>query len=99
MKQLEHIQDNDKIIKIIKMFLPNARVYLFGSRARGDNSDYSDIDIAIDCNHPITIRILRKISDMIEALDLFHKVDLIDLHSVSIHMKNSIISEGILWNE
>ena len=40
-----------KNIEELKHFLiatfPNEEIYLFGSRARGDASEYSDIDIAI----------------------------------------------------
>lgn len=31
----------------VKSYLPNARVMLFGSRARGDNDDNSDYDLLI----------------------------------------------------
>ncbi len=43
----------DKIIKVIEIFYPNAKIYLFGSRARGTNEEQSDIDIAIDAGLPI----------------------------------------------
>jgi len=38
----------DKILGILTVLFPTAKIYLFGSRARGTHSDRSDIDIAID---------------------------------------------------
>ena len=40
--------DKRKIIAVAKACFPDAKVYLFGSRATGRYSDSSDIDIAID---------------------------------------------------
>ena len=52
------------------------QIWLFGSRARKDNQDRADIDIAILCpnaNHTDW----RKISDIIESADTLLKVDCI----------------------
>ena len=38
-----------KIIKIVEIFFPHAKIFLFGSYARGDYSTQSDIDI-VDLN-------------------------------------------------
>lgn len=43
--------NKEQIIKVIEIFFPEAKVYLFGSRARGDNSETFDIDIAIDAKN------------------------------------------------
>lgn len=39
----------DKLLKIISKYKNIDKVILFGSRARGDNDERADIDIAIDC--------------------------------------------------
>ena len=45
-----------KNIQDLKSFLlsafPDAQIYLLGSRARGDASDFSDVDIAIRSDTP-----------------------------------------------
>jgi predicted nucleotidyltransferase len=54
---------------------PISELGLFGSYARGDNSNSSDIDILVDFNGPIGIRFIRLAH---ELEDLFNqKVDLI----------------------
>ncbi len=51
-------------------------IWLFGSRARGDNFDRSDIDIAIICNNP-NDRDWIKVTDIIENADTLLKIDCI----------------------
>ena len=38
-----------KIVEIVSKYLPNCRIYLFGSRAKGTARKNSDFDIAVDC--------------------------------------------------
>lgn len=86
-----------KIIKIIEIFFPNAKVYLFGSRARGDYTQTSDFDIAIDNGAPISMTEKGQILSMIDALNIPQKVDVVDLHRIPEKFKNVILKEGILW--
>lgn len=46
-------QYKEKIIGILSTLFPQAKVYLFGSRAEGKYSEFSDIDIAIDAGKKI----------------------------------------------
>ena len=88
-----------RTIEQLKHFLthtfPNAHIYLFGSRARGDASEYSDIDIAIESNDPIKEK-LSNVRFMIEESLIPYKVDLIDL-SKAPYLKKIIEKEGIQW--
>ncbi len=87
----------DKIIKIIEIFFPRAKVYLFGSRARGDFEQTSDIDIAIDAGNAISIVEKGQILSMIDALNVPQKTDLVDFHRAPDALKKSILEEGVLW--
>lgn len=51
-------------------------IWLFGSRARGDNNERSDIDLAIICPN-ITAKDWLKIVDIIENADTLLKIDYI----------------------
>ncbi|NQE52042.1 hypothetical protein C5S29_00515, partial [ANME-1 cluster archaeon GoMg3.2] len=42
-----------EVADIIARFLPDARILLFGSRARGDAKQTSDFDFAIDAGSKI----------------------------------------------
>jgi predicted nucleotidyltransferase len=92
------IPQEDKIIKIITMFYPKSKIYLFGSYARGDSTRSSDIDIAVDTGELIPIVPREQIKNMIEALNLVQKVDLVDFNAVPSELQHNILKEGhLLW--
>ena len=89
----------DKIIKIIDIFFPNAKIYLFGSRARQDYNERSDIDIAIDAGSPISLTEKGQILSMIDALNIPQKTDVVDFQRAPQALKDNILKEGILWKK
>lgn len=91
------IEQKDRIITIITMFFPQAKIYLFGSYARGDQSRGSDIDIAIDNNISLPIVEHQQVKNMIECLNLVQNVDVVDFRSVPKELQENILKEGILW--
>jgi len=90
-----------KTIEDLKEFLKdyfkdkNVKIYLFGSRAYGNNSDFSDVDIAIDTEEDITeyLTLLRYI---IEESTLPYKVDFVDL-KMAPHLKPIVYEKGQRW--
>ena len=50
-----------KIIGILKLLIPEAQVYLFGSRAKITHQEFSDIDLALDAGGPLDH---RKVNDL-----------------------------------
>ena len=91
---------NNKISSIedLKKFLEenlkgkNVKVYLFGSRAKGSNSQYSDIDIAIEGNIDIS-----PLKEIIEESNLPQKVDIVDMKYISDEFKQEILKHGKRW--
>ena len=51
-------EQKKQIIKVIEIFFPEAKIYLFGSRARGTNRPMADIDVDIDIDSDIIIIIV-----------------------------------------
>ncbi|MFA6535787.1 MAG: nucleotidyltransferase domain-containing protein, partial [Candidatus Babeliales bacterium] len=86
-------QDKQKLIKIITKYLPKAQIYLFGSRARKDNSPRSDIDIAIDNKNKIDNLTLSNIREEIEESTIPFTVDIIDLNNISEDLKKQILKD------
>lgn len=86
-----------QIIKILRKSFSghNAKVYLFGSRARDETHYASDFDLAIDSD------VLKEI-DLINLKEAFHestipyKVDVVSLREISEGLKSEIEHEGIL---
>ncbi len=73
------------------------RIILFGSRARGDHTARSDIDIAID-GPDITDDGWHRILDIIEQADTLLAIDCVrlDTFSVTNPLRKSIERDGIV---
>ena len=89
-----------KTIEALKSYLieslPEAKIYLFGSRAKKKATPYSDVDIAIRSDNLDAAK-LAKIRFVIEESDFPYKVDLIDL-SKAPYLVEIITKEGIKWH-
>lgn len=75
--------------------LPGVEIYLFGSRAKGKATPYSDVDIAIQSSD-LDPKDLAQIRFTIEESNFPFKVDLIDL-SKAPYLTEVIMKEGIRW--
>ncbi|HLY69494.1 MAG TPA: nucleotidyltransferase domain-containing protein [Puia sp.] len=87
------------IMPIIEKYAPDAKIILYGSRARGDFGQGSDIDIALDTGHKIDIRIMSNISGDLEESDLPINFDIVDFQAVSEKMQQRIVRDGVIWKE
>lgn len=67
---------------------------IFGSRARGDFHEFSDIDIAIF--EDVTREDEYKIRNEFDKLDIIQKIDLIFIDkSIKLNLLNSIKKDGV----
>jgi predicted nucleotidyltransferase len=96
-KNLIDLETKEKIIKIITTFIPDAKIYLFGSRARGTASKWSDIDIALDAGKLLPNVAIDEIISVFQATNIPYKIEIVDFHKVNNDMQESISREGILW--
>ena len=86
-----------KIIALISALLPEAKIYLFGSRARGTHSQWSDIDLALDAGKPLEPQDIGEINDLMEALTTPYKISVVDIYRISELMKKAIEQDKIVW--
>lgn len=75
----------------------NVIILLFGSRARGDFSRVSDIDIGIIPGKNFDRKKLVLLKERIEDLNIPYTVDVVDLSRVSKVFKDKAIREGVVW--
>jgi len=87
------------IIPIIEKHVPHAKIILYGSRARKDARQGSDIDIALDTGKKIDLLILSKIINELEESNLPILFDIVDFQAVSEHMQKEIMKDGIIWKK
>ena len=89
----------DQIIDVFARAVPAKKfeVYLFGSRARSDEFDGSDVDIAIQGNE-ITVFDLSRIREQWEYSTIPLQLDLVDMKEIGSSHSQQIIKERIpLW--
>lgn len=91
-------KDLQALKNIIKKHLPSVKIYLFGSRARGDYAPESDIDIALDAGKKIDLYELSLIKEEIEESSIPFTVDVVDLYNVSEEFKKNIVKDAKLWS-
>jgi predicted nucleotidyltransferase len=89
----------DKVRRIVLERLEGrrVRVYLFGSRARGDAMRWSDVDVAVEPLEPLPGLLLGDIQEALEESDVVYKVDLVDLSAVTNEFRGEVEREGIPW--
>jgi len=82
----------DQILSLILRYTTPKKVILFGSRARGDFKETSDIDIAIDSEEDIDF--IKEILD--EEVETLLKFDVVNLRKINEDFRKRILQEGIV---
>lgn len=67
-----------EVSRILKAYVPEYTVWAFGSRVSGTHKPYSDLDIAILTDQPLSIGIMATINDAFDESDLTIRVDVVD---------------------
>lgn len=78
---------------IIKRYINPGKIILFGSRVKGNNSQGSDFDFAVDSVKP-QLKIRRKIFEEIDKKCGLYNIDVVYLKSVDEDFKNLILKQG-----
>lgn len=76
---------------------PDAKFYIFGSRATGKYREYSDVDIAIDFP-PMTLDERLKIQSDFENSTFPYEVDIVDLNDITENFKKIIKDDLVAFN-
>lgn len=85
------------LVEAIQQFGFVEKIYLFGSRARGDHQERSDIDIAVDCAGA-TNDDWNLIIDLVDKAPTLFKIDCVRFDSLSDtnKLKEAILRDGIV---
>jgi uncharacterized protein len=77
----------------------DAAVWLFGSCARGEARQHSDIDIAILPRDNLPSGLLAELAADIEESPIPYDVDLVDLRRAEPALVEEVRREGVKWRE
>ena len=85
------------IVPIVEKYLPDAKIILYGSRARQDFREGSDIDVALDLGCKIDRSIMSNIIGDLEESNVVVPFDMVDFYAVSEDMQKNILKDGVVW--
>lgn len=74
------------------------RLYLFGSRAKGEASPRSDYDLALWADPPLDLATLARLREELENLPILQALDLVEL-SWAPGLEAVVEQEGVLLAE
>jgi len=72
-----------------------AKVWVFGSRARGDHHKFSDIDILIESSNKETNTLLSMIRERFEEGNFPYKIDLLLIEDLAQSYKDNVLNDRV----
>jgi len=95
--------EKDKIIKeavqIVKEDLSSDyKMFLFGSWAKGNALETSDIDIGILGKEKVKWGLMARILEKTERIPTLRSIDIVDLNSVDKSFKNNVLKHAKILN-
>jgi uncharacterized protein len=74
------------------------KVFVFGSRARGNHHRFSDLDIGIMGEKPLPISVIGELEDKLHESRIPYKVEVVDFATADEAFKNEAMKKVIWWN-
>lgn len=84
------------ILEQLKLYIPKAEVWAFGSRIKDSNRTSSDLDLAILCDEDTAKKQLLKLNEVLIESDIPFKVQLLDFKHLPKNMQDNIKKQYII---
>lgn len=89
--------DHWKIVRdILRKHVPQHEVWAFGSRAKWAAKSYSDLDLAVISDQPLSLKTSANLSDDFSVSDLPWKVDVVDWATTSASFRKIIERDKVV---
>jgi type I restriction enzyme S subunit len=85
--------------EVLQHYLPGYEVRVFGSRARHTAKPYSDLDLAVMTNMPLSLEVQARINDAFAESDLPWRVDLLDWAATSDAFRDAVERDYVVVQE
>lgn len=86
----------DIVRRILQKHVPHYSVWAFGSRAKWTAKSYSDLDLAIITDKPLSLDVSASLSDDFSESDLPWKVDIVDWATTSESFRKMIERDKVM---
>lgn len=84
------------VLSVLRTFVPNAEVFAFGSRAKWNAKDSSDLDLCVRAGHPLGFGLMGDLLDAFSESSLPYKVDVVDWETISPSFRKIIEKDKVL---
>ncbi len=81
---------------ILARVIPGREVWVFGSRVQGRAKPFSDLDLAVIGDQPLSLSTSAELADAFEQSDLPIKVDVVDWATTSEAFRKIIAEQRVL---
>ena len=93
-------QQLEQIKNILQQFVPETKVYAFGSRVGLTAKAHSDLDLVIVGESGIPLKRMQLLEEAFSESDLPFRVDVVDWHAISVEFREQILARReLIWNE
>jgi len=84
------------LLEQLKLYIPDATVWAFGSRVKGSNRTSSDLDLAVLCDKQTAQKQLPKLNEVFIESDIPFKVQLLDFNRLPVNMQENIKKKYVI---
>ena len=101
MTTTEHENSLIKLKRLVVEYLTDEKVqvFLFGSRTRDDNANYSDVDIGYIPYGEFDREKIVNLNEKIENSTIPYKVEIVNLAEVSEDFKRAALKDAVIWKD
>lgn len=77
----------------------SVKIFLFGSRARGDEAKTSDVDIGFIPGKKFNLKTIVYLKDTIEDSRIPYSIEFVNLNAVSENFRKEVLKDAIIWKD
>lgn len=92
-------QDWHEVCHILKTLVPEYPVWAFGSRVKGTAKAYSDLDLAIITDQPLSLTKMATLKEAFDESVLSIRIDIVDWAATSEPFRNIIEQDKVVVQE
>jgi predicted nucleotidyltransferase len=81
--------------QILRQLVPSCEVWAFGSRVKGAAKAFSDLDLVIMSQQPLSLALMASLHDAFSESDLPWKVDIVDWSTTSPEFRSVIDQQKV----
>ncbi|GAA5818294.1 MAG: nucleotidyltransferase domain-containing protein [Methanobrevibacter sp. CfCl-M3] len=87
-------EEMEIVLNILKIHINDCEVFVFGSRVKGRNKPFSDLDLAFKCKEKISLERKFNLEIAFEDSNLPYNVDVVDYNRASENFQKIIDSNS-----